>query len=94
MNGGVDARFGNRDAGLARSPWSAAPARTPTTHHSHHSAPIKYCYTPNGTAYKPGDYCYTSCAPTAACQVQMCFADGQWMEVFPCKQRDCRKVCL
>ena len=61
---------------------------------THRSAPMKFCYSPSGTAYKPGDYCYTSCAPTAACQVQMCFADGEWMDVFPCKQRDCRKVCL
>ena len=63
-------------------------------YNSHHSGPIKSCYTPSGTAYKPGDYCYTSCAPAAACQVEMCFADGEWMDVFPCKQRDCRKLCL
>ena len=47
----------------------------------------------NGTAYKPGDYCYTSCAPATACYVEVCFSDGSWMKVFACKQRDCRKVC-
>ena len=59
----------------------------------HHSLPIKFCYRDNGTAYKPGDYCYTSCAPATACYVDMCFADGSWTKVFACKQRDCRKVC-
>ena len=60
---------------------------------NHHSPPMKLCYRDNGTAYKPGDYCYTSCAPATACDVEMCFADGNWMKVFACKQRDCRKVC-
>jgi hypothetical protein len=59
----------------------------------HHSLPIKFCYRDNGTPYKPGDYCYTSCAPATACYVEMCFNDGSWMKVFACKQRDCRKVC-
>ncbi len=61
--------------------------------HAHHSPPAKQCYRSDGTAYKPGDYCYTSCAPATACDVEMCFADGSWMKVFACKQRDCRKVC-
>lgn len=60
---------------------------------SHHSGPTKLCYSENGTAYKPGDYCNTSCAPTKTCEVEMCFADGEWMTLFPCKQRDCRKLC-
>jgi hypothetical protein len=60
---------------------------------AHRSGPVKLCYSDNGTAYKPGDYCYTSCAPAAACDVDMCFSDGTWMTVFACKQRDCRKVC-
>ena len=36
--------------------------------------PIKLCYRDNGVAYKPGDYCYTSCAPATACDVEMCFS--------------------
>ena len=60
---------------------------------SRHGPPMKFCTRENGVAYKPGDYCYTSCAPATACDVEMCFADGSWMKVFACKQRDCRKVC-
>lgn len=52
----------------------------------------KECYQ-SGVAYKQGDYCYTSCAPTAACELEACIARGEWMDVGPCKQRDCRKVC-
>jgi hypothetical protein len=59
----------------------------------HHSGPIKLCYRDNGVAYKPGDYCYTSCAPATACYVDMCFSDGSWTKVFACKTRDCSKVC-
>jgi hypothetical protein len=59
----------------------------------HHLGPIKSCYRDDGTAYKPGDYCYTSCSPATACYVEMCFSDGTWEKVFACKQRDCRKVC-
>ena len=58
-----------------------------------HGPPMKFCTRENGVAYKPGDYCYTSCAPATACYVDMCFADGSWTKVFACKQRDCRKVC-
>jgi hypothetical protein len=60
---------------------------------AHHSGPIKLCYRDNGVAYRPGDYCYTSCAPTTACDVEVCFSDGTWMKVFACKQRDCNKLC-
>jgi len=73
--------------GLVASAAAAAHDRT------HHGPPMKFCYSPNGTAYKPGDYCYTSCAPATACYVEMCFADGEWMKTFACKQRDCRKLC-
>ena len=58
-----------------------------------HSGPIKLCTRDNGVAYKPGDYCYTSCAPATACYVEVCFSDGTWMRVFACKAPDCRKVC-
>jgi len=58
-----------------------------------HHSPMNFCHTDNGTAYKPGDYCYTSCAPATACYVDVCFSDGTWMTVFACKARDCRKVC-
>ncbi len=60
---------------------------------THHGPPTNLCYRVDGTAYKPGDYCYTSCAPATACEVEMCFADGTWMKLFACKQRDCRKLC-
>jgi len=60
---------------------------------AHHGQPIKICTRDNVVAYKPGDYCYTSCAPATACDVEMCFGDGTWMKVFACKQRDCRKLC-
>jgi hypothetical protein len=58
-----------------------------------HSGPTKFCFRDSGAAYKPGDYCYTSCAPASACYVEVCFGDGTWMTVFACKQRDCRKLC-
>jgi hypothetical protein len=57
-----------------------------------HGPPEKQCYM-SGAAYRQGDYCYTSCAPTAACELEACIANGQWMEVGPCRQRDCHKVC-
>ena len=59
---------------------------------SRHGPAPKECYL-RGTAYRQGDYCYTSCEPTAACELEACIANGQWMEIAPCRQRDCRKVC-
>jgi hypothetical protein len=58
----------------------------------YHSSPVKLCYR-GGTAYKPGDFCYTTCAPAAACQLEVCISNGQWMEFSSCKARDCRRVC-
>jgi hypothetical protein len=60
--------------------------------HNLHNNQIKTCER-NGIVYKPLSYCYTSCAPTRACEVDVCFSDGEWMSVGSCKQLDCRKVC-
>jgi hypothetical protein len=57
-----------------------------------HSSPTKFCYRA-GTAFKPGDFCYTSCEPTAACELEMCDFDGAFLMVGACKTRDCRKLC-
>ena len=62
-------------------------------HGVYHSGPIKFCHSENGTEFKPGDYCYTSCAPKAACYLEVCYSDGSLLKVFPCMQRDCRKLC-
>ncbi|THD49407.1 MAG: hypothetical protein E7774_01270 [Bradyrhizobium sp.] len=58
-----------------------------------HNSPPKVCYL-HDVAYKPSDYCYTSCAPTKACEIELCLSTGEWMEVGACKQRDCKRVCL
>jgi len=51
----------------------------------------------NGVSYPVGSYCYTSCAPTAACDLMVCFTGGlqggEWINVGACKVRDCRNVC-
>jgi len=54
---------------------------------------INTCYTDKGVAYKPGDWCYSNCAPAGACYLEVCYSDGSLIKVFPCKQRDCRKQC-
>ena len=60
--------------------------------HNMHNNQIKTCER-NGIVYKPLSYCYTSCTPNRACELDVCFSDGEWMSVGPCKQLDCRKVC-
>jgi hypothetical protein len=51
----------------------------------------------NGISYPVSSYCYTSCAPNAACEVLACFtggaAGGEWVNIGACKARDCRRVC-
>jgi hypothetical protein len=51
----------------------------------------------NGISYPISSYCYTSCAPTAACELLVCFTGGteggEWVDAGACKVRDCRKVC-
>lgn len=47
----------------------------------------------NGVVYYPPSYCYTSCTPSRACEVDVCFSDGEWMSVGPCKVLDCRHLC-
>ena len=54
--------------------------------------PLKSCYQ-GGTAYKPGDYCYTSCDPRRACDIESCMRDGSWMTIYGCKVRDCSRLC-
>ena len=54
--------------------------------------PMKFCYR-DGTAYKPSDYCYTSCDPRRACDIEVCMRDGSWMTMYGCKVRDCRHLC-
>jgi hypothetical protein len=58
----------------------------------HHEPPLKFC-DQGGTAYKPGDYCYTSCDPRRACDIEVCMRDGSWMTMYGCKARDCRRLC-
>ena len=75
--------------GLVLSGGAAVDAR--------HSGPqLKPCER-NGVSYPIGDYCYTSCAPNAACEVLVCFTgdviSGEWANLGACKARDCRKVC-
>jgi len=60
--------------------------------HNWRNNQIKTCER-NGIVYKPLSYCYTSCAPTRACEVDVCFSDGEWMSVGRCKVLDCRHVC-
>ena len=66
-------------------------------YHSHPDPAGKPCER-NGVSYSVGDYCYTSCAPNAACEVLVCFtgdfSGGAWADIGACKARDCRKVCL
>jgi hypothetical protein len=59
----------------------------------HLSEPVKTCSWSDGTVYKAGDYCYTSCVPASRCDIEFCSGDGTWTTIFACKQRDCRKVC-
>ena len=65
--------------------------------HYHSNPQPKPCER-NGVSYPVGDYCYTSCAPNAACEVLVCFTGdvtgGEWMNIGACKVRDCRKTCL
>lgn len=63
-------------------------------HGYHHigSPPSKLCYQ-GGTAYKTGGYCYENCARLAACVLEVCVFTGEWMEVGPCKVRDCQFAC-
>ena len=58
----------------------------------HGGPPMKYCYQ-GGTAYKPSDYCYTSCDPRRACDIEVCMRDGSWMTMYGCKVCDCRHLC-
>jgi len=64
--------------------------------HSHNQVPTRPCEL-NGISYPVSSYCYTSCAPNAACEVLACFtggaAGGEWVNLGACKVRDCRKVC-
>ena len=64
---------------------------------SGHAGRLQPC-TLDGVSYPVSSYCYTSCDPKASCEVLVCFtggtAGGEWNNVCPCKQRDCRKVCL
>jgi len=57
-----------------------------------HNNQIKTCER-NGIVYKPLSYCYTSCTPNRACELDVCFSDGEWMSVGACKVLDCRHVC-
>jgi hypothetical protein len=80
--------------GLVLSGGTAADARR---YHSHSDSESKPCER-NGVSYPVGDYCNTSCAPNAACEVLVCFSGdvtgGAWADIGACKVRDCRKVCL
>ena len=60
--------------------------------HSHYGPAARPCYQ-GEMAYKPGGYCYTSCAPSRACQLEVCLGDGEWMTVGACKARDCGRLC-
>ncbi|MGD1016923.1 MAG: hypothetical protein ABR863_10865 [Roseiarcus sp.] len=54
--------------------------------------PPKYCHQ-GGTAYKRSDYCYTSCDPRRACDIEVCTSEGAWLTMYGCKVRDCRRLC-
>ena len=71
----------------------AASVSARTIHSGLHPRPC----TLNGISYPVSSYCYTSCAPTAACEMLVCFTGGlqggEWVDVGACKVRDCRNVC-
>jgi hypothetical protein len=77
--------------GLLLSGASIASARS-----SHSGPPLKPCDF-KGVSYPVGSYCYTSCAPSAACEVLVCFTgdvtSGVWAHIGACKVRDCSKTC-
>ncbi len=77
--------------GLVLGGDAAVDART-----RHASSPPRPCQL-NGISYPVSSYCYTSGAPTAACEGLACFtggaAGGEWVNLGACKLRDCRKVC-
>jgi hypothetical protein len=83
--------FGLLVFGLVLGGGTAVDAR-----HYHSGPPPKPCMR-NGISYPISSYCYTSCAPTAACELLVCFTGGteggEWVDAGACKIRDCRKVC-
>jgi hypothetical protein len=86
-------RLGMRAVGLAVLVCALAFGGDAFAGFKHNQWPQSKACIQGGVSYKQSDYCYTSCAPTAACELEVCMSTGEWMEVGPCKVRDCRKVC-